>query len=57
MSEIIADGLTRVYWVSRGMNGPVDLSGHVTSMRFERVTEENFLDGWARPIRITPARP
>lgn len=53
MSEIVADGLTRVYWVPSGSTEPIDLSGKVTSMRFERVTEENFLDGWAKPIRIT----
>lgn len=51
MSEIVADGLTKVYWVST--TGLAELSGQVTSMRFERVTEENFLDGWAKPIRIT----
>lgn len=43
---------TRAYWTSAG-SAPVELSGHVTSMRFEPVTEENFLDGWAKPIRIT----
>ena len=52
MNKITADGLTRVHWLPSGPK-PIDLTDHVTSMRFERVTEENFLDGWARPIRIT----
>jgi hypothetical protein len=52
VNEIIADGQTRISWVTTA-GPPVDLSGHVTSMRFECVTEENFLDGWAKPIRIT----
>jgi hypothetical protein len=51
MSEVIADGQTRVYWVTT--EGAQELSSNLTSMRFQRVTEENFLDGWARPIRIT----
>jgi hypothetical protein len=52
MSEIILDGLTRISWMPAG-GPPVELSSHVTSMRFEPVTEETFLDGWAKPIRIT----
>jgi hypothetical protein len=52
MTEIITDGLTRVSWIPAG-GPPVDLGGLVKNVRFERVTEENFLDGWARPIRIT----
>lgn len=42
----------RVSWVSTGGGEPIDLTGQVT-IRFESVTEENFLDGWAKPIRIT----
>lgn len=52
MSEIIADGLTRISWIPAG-GPPGDLGGHATGVRFERVTEENFLDGWTKPIRIT----
>jgi hypothetical protein len=35
--------------------GGVDITRSVTKVAttFHRVTEENFLDGWAPPIRIT----
>lgn len=52
MSEIIVDGLTRVSWIP-AVGPAVALDGRVTSVCFERVTEENFLDGWSKPIRIT----
>jgi len=38
-------------WTPEG-GQPIDLTGHVVSVHMERVTEENFLDGWLKPIRI-----
>lgn len=45
-------GTTSITFGGRDITPMID-TGKPIIMHFERVTEENFLDGWARPIRIT----
>lgn len=45
-------GTTSIYLDGADITPAID-AGKPITMRFERVTEENFLNGWAKPIKIT----
>jgi hypothetical protein len=52
MTMEFVPGTTSITFGGVDITPMVDTSKPI-AMRFERVTEENFLDGWAKPIRIT----
>jgi len=52
MSIEFIPGVTSISFGGVDITPAIDTSKPIV-MGFERVTEENFLDGWAKPIRIT----